>query len=402
MTKPTNAEGAQAALIPGQAEPKRGILYTLAIGHLTVDLNAGAAAALLPLLEGPFHLSVGALTLLVAVVESVSSIIQPLFGILVDRSARPWVMPLGIAVATLGMSAVGLMPSYALIIATCTVMAIGDAMYHPEGSRSAFLAGGAKRASAMSIFAVGGNVGFAVGPLFLAGVSAVMGLEGTLAFLLPGALALALFLIVKPAQVLKVARATMPARRPAPTNRLGVFYVVAFVVIRSVLMFGVTALVPLYLERRYALDPHLASALDFVFLFAGAAGTVLGGPFSDRRGRRFHLVSASALAAPVAFIMPRLDLTGFLIAMAVLGFILVSTFSTTVTLTQELMPGSVGMASGLAIGLGVGLGSLVVLLLGNLSDQIGIGAVLSWLFILPILGLITALPTPRMHPTEAM
>jgi len=375
---------------PGAAK-KRNILYTLSAGHMTVDLNAGAVAALLPLLEGPFHLSVGALTLLVTVVESMSSIVQPLFGILVDRRARPWVMPVGIIVATVGMSAVGFMPSYGLIIAVCTVMAVGDAMYHPEGSRSAFLAGGSQRASAMSIFAVGGNIGFAAGPLLLAAVSALAGLRGTLVFLVPGVVVLILFLVTKPTQVLRDQPVRSAGAAFGRTDRWAVFFVIAFVSVRSTVMFGVASLVPLYLEGQYRLDPHLASATDFVFLMAGAIGTLLGGPFSDRRGRRFHLLLASALATPVAFLMPRIGFAGFLIALAVLGFILVSTFSTTITLTQELMPGSVGTASGLSIGLGIGVGALAVLLLGNLSDVIGIGPVLAWLFVLPLLSLLVAL-----------
>jgi len=382
--------------VPAPTEaPARRILYTLSLGHLVVDLNSGAVAALLPLIEVPFHLSVAALTLLVALANAVSSIIQPLFGLAIDRTDHPWIMPGGLVIASVGTMLVGQMPTYGLLVGAVCIAAVGVAMYHPEASRVAYLAAGPMRASAMSIFSAGGNLGFALGPVFMAGSAALLGLPGTALFLVPGALALIVFAVVRPAQVMG-GKDRPKGLHLEGENRIGPVVLVMLVVIfRSALIFGTMSLVPLFLVSRFHMDPHLASALDFLFLFAGALGTVLGGPFSDRHGRRSHLLVAFVLALPLVFAMPRLPLLGLLAAMAVMGFLVVSTFATTVTLTQELLPHSVGVASALAVGLGVGVGGLLVLLLGHIADHVGIFPVLSFFFVLPTLCIACTLPLSR-------
>lgn len=165
---------------------------------------------------------------------------------------------------------------------------------------------------------------------------------------------------------------------------------------RSSLVFGITGLAPLILVQHYGVAPRAAGALDVVFLFFGAVGTVLGGPFSDRYGRRLHLLLAFALTVPAVILMPHLPFYGFLLAMAVTGFFTVSTFSTTVTLTQEILPRNVGVAGGLAAGFGVGAGGLVLLILGHLADRLGLLPVASAFFVLPVLSFLFALPlSPR-------
>src|SRR5205823_14056535 len=114
-----------------------------------------------------------------------SRVIQPLFGHLSDRISLPWLMPLGPALGGLGVALAGLAPSYALTFAAVVVSGLGVAAFHPEGSRFANYVSGARRASGMSLFSVGGNIGFALGPVVVTPLLLAFGLHGTVFLIVP-------------------------------------------------------------------------------------------------------------------------------------------------------------------------------------------------------------------------
>ena len=89
-------------------------------------------------------------------------------------------MPLGPILGGIGVALAGLAPNYGLTFAAVVVSGIGVAAFHPEGSRFANYVSGAKRSSGMSLFSVGGNVGFALGPALVTPLVLAFGLSGTL------------------------------------------------------------------------------------------------------------------------------------------------------------------------------------------------------------------------------
>src|SRR5207245_2102135 len=124
-----------------------------------------------------------------------SSVLQPLFGQLTDRWPAPWLLPAGVAVAGAGLGAAALLPTYGLIWLAIGVSGIGVAAYHPEGARYARYASGSRRATGMSFFSVGGNAGFAAGPVLATPILLLLGLRGGWAIgALPVAVAAALTL----------------------------------------------------------------------------------------------------------------------------------------------------------------------------------------------------------------
>jgi FSR family fosmidomycin resistance protein-like MFS transporter len=162
----------------------RRALTVLGSGHMCIDLCQGAVPALLPFLavqRGYSYAALGALLLFSTVG---SSIVQPLFGILSDRVARPWLMPGGLATAGIGISLTGVAPSYGLLALAVITSGLGVAMFHPEGAKFAGLASREQRGRGMSLFSVGGNAGFAIGPLLTTPLVLAFGLPGTLVLLL--------------------------------------------------------------------------------------------------------------------------------------------------------------------------------------------------------------------------
>lgn len=360
----------------------RRLLWTLSFGHLVVDLSAGAIPAILPLLEGPLHLGVSASSLIVAVLNFTSSVIQPLFGYIGDRRPMPAFLLIGFALAALGMASIGFATSLPLLLCLVVLTGVGTAAYHPEASRVAHYAAGTERAAAMSIFSVGGNVGFALGPLFLAGASLLLGLHGTVLFLLPGSAALTLFLRHHPEARVREAK---ERDDPAGVNDLwSAALLVCTVMFRSALLFAAITFVPLYAVHE-GVPPATASLLDFAVLGAGAVGTYLGGPIADRIGRPLFVWLALLVATPFVYLIGHCQGLGLVIALAASGFFLVSTFAVTVVLNQEALPRALGVASGLSIGFAVGGGGLLVLFLGHYASQVGILRVLHLLFVLSLL-----------------
>src|SRR5206468_8258060 len=139
----------------------RRAMALLSAGHLGTDFANGALPALLPFLKDRFSLSYTLAALLMLASTVSSSLVQPLFGLWSDRRGALWLLPAGVALAGVGIGIAAAMPSYWLVVMLVVVSGLGVAAFHPEGSKFAAYTSGEKRASGMSAFSIGGNVGFA-------------------------------------------------------------------------------------------------------------------------------------------------------------------------------------------------------------------------------------------------
>ncbi|MGH2930360.1 MAG: MFS transporter, partial [Solirubrobacteraceae bacterium] len=171
------------ARLPAQAGSDapldRRAMAVLSAGHMLTDLGQGSVPALLPFLIVRDHLSLASASALILAATISSSVIQPLFGYFSDRRSLPWLMPLGPFLGGLGVGLVGIAPSYGWTVAAVLLSGIGVAAFHPEASRFAHYVSGARRSSGMSLFSVGGNVGFALGPALVTPLVLALGLHGT-------------------------------------------------------------------------------------------------------------------------------------------------------------------------------------------------------------------------------
>ncbi|HEX6702730.1 MAG TPA: MFS transporter [Gaiellaceae bacterium] len=348
----------------------------LASGHLGTDFANGALPALLPFLVDRFGLTYTlAATLMLASTVS-SSVVQPLFGLWSDRRGAIWLLPLGVGVAGVGIALAADAPSYSSCLLLVVLSGIGVAAYHPEGSKFAAYASGRRRASGMSAFSVGGNVGFALGPILATPLVVAFGPRGGLLLALP-CLAIAGALVVGtrflgsfvPERPGDGADAQGRDRRGAMALLLGV---IAF---RSLAWFGLITFVPLWevsLGHSKAHGNHLLALM----LLAGGIGTVFAGPAADRIGRRPILLGSLVATAPlIAFFITFGGIPGA-VALMLVGACVIGTFGVTMVMSQEYLPQHIGMASGLAVGLSIGLGGIAAVALGALADAVDLRAAL--------------------------
>ena len=401
-SSPAVALPAPAGLIrPGaRVKPDIRLLSFLALGHMVIDINQGSFPVILPFLKDALNLSYAATGLIVLAANITSSLIQPLFGYLADKTARRWLLPISVLLSAVGLGFLGLAPSYGAVLALVVITGFGVAAYHPEGYRTATAVAGDRKATGVSIFSTGGNIGIALGPPLLTVLLTTYGLPGSLGMLVPGLLVAALLTAVLPrlsAPAPTVARDRASAAG-AQTMVGAMSLLILVVAIRSWTQLGFTTFMPFYWRDVLHGDPRLVGTLLAVFLGAGAIGTLAAGPVADRVGVRRYVVSVFLLATPLAvgFLFVRSGALVFVL-LALLGFVLVSTFTVSVVLGQAYLPRNPGMASGLIVGFAIGAGGIGASALGWVADHWGLTAALGISAVMPLAGFLVALflPDPK-------
>jgi FSR family fosmidomycin resistance protein-like MFS transporter len=380
----------------------RRAMAVLSAGHLFTDLGQGSIPALLPFLIVRDHLSYAGASALILAATVASSVIQPLFGHLSDRRSLPWLMPIGPVLGGIGVGLAAVAPTYPLTFAAVVVSGVGVAAFHPEGSRFANYVSGAKRSSGMSLFSVGGNAGFALGPALVTPLVLAFGLSGTLLVIIPTSLmGLVLARELPRLKTFRVDLTHTSARAGAATDEWRPFIRLALVIaLRSFVYFGFVTFIPLYFIHDLHTGNGTGGAALTVMLAGGAAGTLIGGRLADRFGRRAVLIGSMLVLPPLT--------VGFLVSSPALAMVFagltgaatIATFAVTIVMGQEYLPGRIGVASGVTIGLSIGLGGVGAPLLGVLADAHGLRSVFETIAVFPILALVLALALPRRSPAQ--
>jgi FSR family fosmidomycin resistance protein-like MFS transporter len=382
---------------PSKSAPRGPLLVALlCFGHFAADVTQGALPALLPFLKDRFALSYTASGALLMAAHLTSSGIQPLFGYLTDRRPLPALLPLGCAVSGIGMALVPFAPSMPWLVAFVLLLGFGTAAFHPEGFKATASVVVERRATGMSFFSVGGNLGFAVGaPAAIFAVTRY-GLGGVMALALPCAVATALFLWALPALSRRVSAARSTAGGGAAVRRpvFAVALIASIVIFRSWTQLGLSTYIPFLYRAELDRNPGFVATMLFLFLGSGTVGTLLGGPVADRVGHRRMLFWSLLLQVPL--IAAFLWASGWVaLAFACLvGGTIVSTFSVTIVMAQELFPHRMATASGVIAGFAIGTGGIGVTLLGAVADRYGVPAAVQLINLLPAAGAVLALALP--------
>jgi FSR family fosmidomycin resistance protein-like MFS transporter len=378
------------------------IILILSLSHLITDLTGSALPAMMPFLKDTLQLSYTAVGAVIMVSNMTSSIIQPLFGYLSDKMELKWFLPVSIILTCVGFSFLGLAPSFVVLLILVTVHGMGIALYHPEGSKIMHYFSGSRMATGMSFFQVGGNLGMALGPLFITSAIAWADLSGTLFYFILGVPMLGVLLLFLKELTLPVKgeKGDLGEKRggsaPEFENKgWGAMALLVFAVsMRSWAHMGLITFVPFYYIHFLNGDAITAGRLVFVFLIGGAVGTLIGAPIADRIGHKFYFCLSMILSVPLLLLFLQVGGAWVFIILSLVGFLLISSFSVTIVMGQVILRNRLGMASGLTMGFVIGMGGIGAGLLGIVADSWGVMTVLKLIVYMPAVGFIPALMIP--------
>jgi MFS transporter, FSR family, fosmidomycin resistance protein len=386
-----------------QSETRKLPLTALAFGHFVIDMQSSGLAVLIPIIYAQLQLQYAAAAAIMTVQALTSSVIQPLFGVVSDRRPMRTVLPVACVLAALGTGTAVLMPAYGLVLAVVVLSGLGSALYHAAGSLHSYHVSGDRKATGMSVFFAGGNLGYATGPLFMVTMLGLFGNRGSLAALVPGTLG-ALGLLILLSRFATTAewqerkahlQSTQPStgvRQWSVVRALGI--VVLVISFRSVVQVGLVTFIPLYFTSLQPGNEGYAALLLSVFVFAGAAGTIVGGPLADRIGRKPLMIGSMVLVLPMLFVFLYGPPPAQIFSIAMAGASLISASALTVVIAQELLPHNIGLASGLTLGLGFGAGGVGAALLGAVGDRYGLPTTMHIIALLPIALVLLSLLLP--------
>ncbi|MBD1383287.1 MFS transporter [Metabacillus arenae] len=382
---------------PYQAEQSTvyNILFIIGLCHLLNDSLQAVIPAMFPILEKSMGLTFTQLGIIAFTLNIVSSVMQPLVGLYSDKRPLPYALPIGLTSSMIGMLGLAFAPSFITILVCVFFIGLGSAVFHPEGSRVAYMAAGEKRGLAQSIYQVGGNSGQALAPLITAIILVPLGQFGAIWFTLVAACAVAFLFYIARWYSMKLNVQTIQKAKKAASNTsnvhknaitMALIVIVFLIFARSWYVSAISNFYAFYVIENYNSTIAESQSYIFLFLLMGAVGTFFGGPLADRFGKRTVILFSLLATVPLSLLLPFVGSMVAYILLSLIGLILMSSFSVTVVYAQELIPGKIGTMSGLTVGLAFGMGAIGSVALGSLIDLFGLTPTMITIAFLPVLG----------------
>ncbi|SFC22454.1 MFS transporter, FSR family, fosmidomycin resistance protein [Parapedobacter composti] len=392
-------EASEVKHVPATIYP---VLFALSFSHLLNDTIQSLIPAIYPLVKDTFLLSFSQIGIITLVFQLSSSLLQPLVGMITDSRPYPYALPVGMGFSLGGLVMLAVAPSYQWVLVAVAFVGAGSSVFHPEASRMAYVASGGRRGFAQSLFQVGGNAGSAIGPLLAAMLIAPFGRFNVIWFSFAALTAIVIlyrigkwykpksirnYILRKNNKVKTVVQQSLPRR----TVVISILVLLVLIFSKYFYFASLTSYYTFYLMHKFGVSVQQSQIYLFVFLFAVAAGTMIGGPVGDRIGRKYVIWLSILGASPFALALPYANLFWTVVLSFIIGVVIASAFSAILVYAQELLPGNVGLVSGLFFGFAFGMGGVGSAVLGRLADSAGIDYVYRLCSFLPLIGIVAAL-----------
>ena len=373
-------------------------IFALFLVHFTGDFFWSFIQPLLPVLVDKFTLNLTQVGLITGVSTITGLLIQPIFGYLADHFKTRWILLCGSLFGMVCIPQVGIAPSFHVVLLLIGFGSIGAAIYHPTAAGMVSVYAGRRTGLSMSIFGLGGTLGFTIGPIVSAAYITLMGLHRLPILTLPGLLVFVILVFMIP---------TSDGDGHARKDLIGsiresigdvwkpVALIWSLAVSRAFVVQALLTFMPVFAASA---GYSLVSVGSLVSLVTAGGGTsaIICGHLVDRIGFRPIYFFSFALAAPCTFLF--INGGGWLIyPFAFLaGFFLLATLFPSLALAQQIAPKGRSMISGIIMGLGIGTAGIMMPLVGRVADIFGIQTVLSAISFIPLaaLFLIRYLPEP--------
>ena len=375
-----------------------GILFALSLSHCTNDMLQSVIMAVYPLIKDELVLNFTQVGLITLVYQIAASVFQPVVGLITDRHQKVWSLPAGMTFIFIGLLLLAWVHQFWMVLLAVGLIGIGSSIFHPEASRLTYLASGGKRGLAQSLFQVGGNLGGSFGPLLAALVIAPYGRNNVAL--------IAMLALVGMGTMLPICRwyrsrlkewderkkQNAGIRHEMPYSLKKTIFTISIIIVlifsKYIYMASLSSYYTFYLIHKFGVSVQDSQLYLFIFLFATAAGTLVGGPLGDRIGRKYVIWGSILGVAPFSLLMPQVGLSATVVLSFIIGFVLSSAFPAILVYAQELLPYKLGLISGIFFGFAFGVAGIASAVLGNFADIYGIEYVYQVVAFTPLLGFI--------------
>ncbi len=386
--------------IKGHPTMTEGTMYSMlvicGISHFLNDMIQSIIPSIYPIIKDKFDFSFAQIGIITLVFQMTSSILQPFTGLYADRHPRPYALSIGMCFTLTGLLMLAFADNYLLILLAVSIVGFGSSVFHPTASRVAQLASGGRKSLAQAIFQVGGNGGSALGPLLAALIILPFGQHAISWFAIAAMLAAIIMvrlgawykerLVYSVKHPQKATGLNTHISKRAKYGALGILILLVFS--KYFYTSCITSYFTFFLIDKFGITVQASQICLFVFLAAFAIGTLAGGMFGDRFGRKYVIWFSILGAAPFAIAMPYANFTLTIVCTFLSGLIIASAFSSIVVYATDLMPDKVGLIAGIFFGLMFGLGGLGSAFFGWLADLTSIEFIFQVSAFLPLLGVI--------------
>lgn len=386
--------------IKGHPTMTEGTMYSMlvicGISHFLNDMIQSIIPSIYPIIKDKFDFSFAQIGIITLVFQMTSSILQPFTGLYADRHPRPYALSIGMCFTLTGLLMLAFADNYLLILLAVSIVGFGSSVFHPTASRVAQLASGGRKSLAQAIFQVGGNGGSALGPLLAAIIILPFGQHAISWFAIAALLAAIIMVRLGAWYKERLAYSVKHPQKATGLNthiskrtKYGALGILILLVFSKYFYTScITSYFTFFLIDKFGITVQASQICLFVFLAAFAIGTLAGGMFGDRFGRKYVIWFSILGAAPFAIAMPYANFTLTIVCTFLSGLIIASAFSSIVVYATDLMPDKVGLIAGIFFGLMFGLGGLGSAFFGWLADLTSIEFIFQVSAFLPLLGVI--------------
>ncbi|WRS27994.1 MFS transporter [Oscillospiraceae bacterium MB08-C2-2] len=356
----------------------QGYSYLMMIGHICTDMSQAALPALLPFLVAQRGIDYASAAGLLFASSFLSSLVQPVLGVISDRKAMPWLMTLGMLISGVGIAFIGFVDNYWAMFGLVTFAGLGSAMFHPEGGRMANCVAGEHKGRSVGIFSAGGNIGFIVGPIMATAAVSVWGIKGGAIIILP-VIAISLVFLFQQKKFLQFSSAMTDEERKLNADNgqkddwPAFFKLCISLFARSIIHSGLQAFIPLYWVGVLIQTQERGSMMVTVMAIAATIATLISGRLADRFGFRRVICTSFGVIFPLLILT--LLTKSVMVATVFVIFLSAAVnfaYTPSVALGQKYLPNRLGLASGITMGLTVSIGGIFSPMLGKIGDIHGL------------------------------
>jgi len=349
-------------------------VITVSLGHLMHDIYTAFLAPMLPLLIQKFSLSYSMAGFL-AMCQQIPNLFNPFLGILADRIAMRYLVIFAPTVTAITMSLLGVAPSYTILVILLLVMGISSALFHVPTPVMIRKVSGNQIGKGMSFYMFGGELARTVGPLIILGAISLWGLEGTWRLMPFGiGASVILYFRLKNIKISEDFRKKQIGASVWSTfkDNLPLFIVIfGIMMFRALMRTSLSTFLPTYMEAT-GYGWQKGTIYLAIVEISGAAGVLFWGIMSDKIGRRNSLVIITAISPVLMYGFVETSGIPMVIFMVMLGFFLLGTTPILLALVQDRASTNMAFMNGMFMTIGFGSGAIAVVIVGALSDWIGI------------------------------